>query len=283
MSIDAAGFSRLMGMDDEAALSAFEERRDIIVECCGVHGGRTFGDAGDSIMAEFGNPVEALLAAFDFQERISALNEAAPPSRRMPFRAGINTGDVIAHEGRLYGDDVNIAARIQEFAPHGGLTISETTWHHVKDKTAAEFTDLGVLSLKNIALPVRVFAAGRGPASPEGAAPASLPIGLLKHLSTSQGPPAIAVLPFRDGGERELAYLADGIADTDADADADTDLHAVANRDHHANAELHTDAIAHTDAHTNLCFTYTVAHTVAYTVSYTDILLRLLAVDIWEN
>ena len=202
-----------MGMDDEAALSAFEERRDIIVERCGAHGGRTFGDAGDSIMAEFGNPAEALLAAFDFQERISTLNEAAPANRRMPFRAGINTGDVIAHEGRLYGDDVNIAARIQEFAPHGGLTISETTWHHVKDKTAAEFTDLGVLSLKNITLPVRVFAAGRSSAYAEGAAPASLPLGLLKHLSTSQGPPAIAVLPFRDGGESELAYLADGIAE----------------------------------------------------------------------
>lgn len=213
MSIDAAGFSRLMGMDDEAALSAFEERRDVIVERCGAYGGRTFGDAGDSIMAEFGNPVEALLAAFDFQERISALNEAAPPSRRMPFRAGINTGDVIAHEGRLYGDDVNIAARIQEFAPHGGLTISETTWHHVKDKAAAEFTDLGVLSLKNITLPVRVFAAGRMNASGDGAAPASLPLGLLRHLSTPRGPPAIAVLPFRHDGERELAYLADGIAE----------------------------------------------------------------------
>ncbi len=213
VSIDAAGFSRLMGMDDEAALSAFEERRDVIVERCGAHGGRTFGDAGDSIMAEFGNPAEALLAAFDFQERISTLNEAMPPNRRMPFRAGINTGDVIAHEGRLYGDDVNIAARIQEFAPHGGLTISETTWHHVKDKTAAEFTDLGVLSLKNIALPVRVFAAGRRSGSPESAAPASLPLGLLKHLSTSQGPPAIAVLPFRNGGESELAYLADGLAE----------------------------------------------------------------------
>ena len=211
VAIDAVGFSRLMGMDDETALAAFEERRDIIVERCRVHGGRTFGDAGDSIMAEFGTPAAALLAAFDFQEKIAGLNETVPKIRRMPFRAGINTGDVIAHDGRLYGDDVNIAARIQEFAPHGGLTISETTWHHVKEKIAAEFVDLGVLSLKNISLPVRVYAADRAAASKQ-AAP-SLPIGILKHLTLPPGPPAIAVLPFGTDGAEHAAYLADGVAE----------------------------------------------------------------------
>ncbi|MDP3896450.1 MAG: adenylate/guanylate cyclase domain-containing protein [Mesorhizobium sp.] len=215
ISMDAAGFSRLMGIDDEAALAAFEERRDIIVERCHAFGGRTFGDAGDSIMAEFGNPIDALLAAFDFQERISALNQAVPEQQRMPFRTGINTGDVIAHDGRLYGDDVNIAARIQEFAPHDGLTISETTWHHVRGKTAAEFTDLGSLSLKNIALPVRVLIAGRARASQPSTstlAPA-MPAGLLQPSSVPGGPPAIAVLPFRSDGERDLDYLAEGIAE----------------------------------------------------------------------
>ncbi|TIX66542.1 MAG: adenylate/guanylate cyclase domain-containing protein, partial [Mesorhizobium sp.] len=132
ISIDAVGFSRLMGIDDELAVAAFEERRDIIADSCVAFGGRTFGDAGDSIMAEFGNPIEALRAAFDFQGRIVALNAAVAEDMRMPFRAGINTGDVIVREGRLYGDDVNIAARLQEFAPHDGLAISETTWHHVK-------------------------------------------------------------------------------------------------------------------------------------------------------
>jgi class 3 adenylate cyclase len=162
ISIDAVGFSRLMGLDDVSAVAAFEERRNIIVESCGAFGGRTFGAAGDSIMAEFGNPIEALRAAFDFQDRIATLNASADDNMRMPFRAGINTGDVIVRDDSLYGDDVNIAARIQEFAPHNGLAISETAWHHVKDKSTAEFTDLGEFLLKNIALPVRVLIAARG-------------------------------------------------------------------------------------------------------------------------
>jgi TolB-like protein/class 3 adenylate cyclase len=215
ISIDAVGFSRLMGLDDVSAVAAFEERRNIIVESCGAFGGRTFGAAGDSIMAEFGNPIEALRAAFDFQDKIAALNASADDNMKMPFRAGINTGDVIVRDDCLYGDDVNIAARIQEFAPHNGLAISETAWHHVKDKSAAEFTDLGEFLLKNIALPVRVLIAARGgngagPARPRVLGPQA--ISQQKHLSS--GPPAIAVLPFRnDGGERDIDYIADGIAE----------------------------------------------------------------------
>ncbi|MGX9144521.1 adenylate/guanylate cyclase domain-containing protein [Mesorhizobium sp. 128a] len=215
ISIDAVGFSRLMGIDDESAVAAFEERRDIIADSCGTFGGRTFGDAGDSIMAEFGNPIEALRAAFDFQGRIVALNASAADDMRMPFRAGINTGDVIVRGGRLYGDDVNIAARIQEFAPGDGLAVSETTWHHVKDKTAAEFTDLGEFMLKNIALPVRVLIAGRGGnGSSPAASFAAIPQVNAQQKLSSKGPPAIAVLPFHgDGGEHDIGYMADGIAE----------------------------------------------------------------------
>lgn len=204
-----------MGIDDELAVAAFEERRDIIADSCGAFGGRTFGDAGDSIMAEFGNPIEALRAAFDFQARITALNAAVAEDMRMPFRAGINTGDVIVREGRLYGDDVNIAARLQEFAPHDGVAISATTWYHVRDKTAAVFTDLGEFSLKNIALPVRVLIAGRGgngPATP--ASFASIPAAPGHNKPGSKGPPAIAVLPFQaNGSEPDIGYMADGIAE----------------------------------------------------------------------
>ncbi|WFP61077.1 MULTISPECIES: adenylate/guanylate cyclase domain-containing protein [unclassified Mesorhizobium] len=215
ISIDAVGFSRLMGIDDERAVAAFEERRDIITDSCGAFGGRTFGVAGDSIMAEFGNPIEALRAAFDFQDRIMALNASVGEEMRMPFRAGINTGDVIVREGRLYGDDVNIAARLQEFAPHDGLAISETTWHHVKDKTAAVFTDLGEFMLKNIALPVRVLIAGRGGNGAAMAAPlAAIPAAPGHYRPFAKGPPAIAVLPFQgDGSEPDVGYMADGIAE----------------------------------------------------------------------
>ncbi|WP_192245110.1 adenylate/guanylate cyclase domain-containing protein [Mesorhizobium silamurunense] len=215
ISIDAVGFSRLMGIDDERAVAAFEERRDIITDSCGAFGGRTFGVAGDSIMAEFGNPIEALRAAFDFQDRIMALNASAAEEMRMPFRAGINTGDVIVREGRLYGDDVNIAARLQEFAPHDGLAISETTWHHVKDKTAAVFTDLGEFMLKNIALPVRVLIAGRGGNGAAMAAPLAAFSSAPGHYKPfPKGPPAIAVLPFQgNGSEPDVGYMADGVAE----------------------------------------------------------------------
>ncbi|RWA76930.1 MAG: adenylate/guanylate cyclase domain-containing protein [Mesorhizobium sp.] len=215
ISIDAVGFSRLMGIDDERAVAAFEERRDIITDSCGTFGGRTFGVAGDSIMAEFGNPIEALRAAFDFQDRIMALNASAAEEMRMPFRAGINTGDVIVREGRLYGDDVNIAARLQEFAPHDGLAISETTWHHVKDKTAAVFTDLGEFMLKNIALPVRVLIAGRGGNGAAMAAPlAAMSTASGHYKPVPKGPPAIAVLPFQgEGSEPDVGYMADGVAE----------------------------------------------------------------------
>jgi adenylate cyclase len=213
ISIDAVGFSRLMGLDDEAAVSAFEERRAVVTESCALFGGRTFGAAGDSVMAEFGNPIEALRAAFNFQEKIATLNASIDENRRMPFRVGINTGDVIVRNESLYGDDVNIAARIQQFAPHDGVAISETTWHHVKDKSAAEFTDLGEFSLKNIALPVRIFVAARG-GNRNAPQMLSHARGAVRSKSIPGGPPAIAVLPVRnDSGDPGMDYVADGIAE----------------------------------------------------------------------
>jgi TolB-like protein/class 3 adenylate cyclase len=212
-SIDAMGFSRLMGLDDEAAVAAFEERRSLIAASCETFGGRTFGAAGDSIMAEFGNPIEALRAAFDFQAKIASLNRSAGENMRMPFRVGINTGDVIVRDASLYGDDVNIAARIQEFAPQDGVAISETTWHHVKDKTAAEFTDLGEFTLKNIALPVRVLVAG-AESGTRLHRPLAATQKLLERDALAGGMPTIAVVPFRnDGGDHEIDYMADAIAE----------------------------------------------------------------------
>lgn len=211
VSIDAVNFSLLMGTDDEATLEAFEERRGIVVEQCAAFGGRMFGDAGDSIMAEFGSPVSALLAAFEFQQRISDLNSQSGPGHSLAFRAGINTGDVISHNGRLYGDDVNIAARIQELAPDDGLAVSETTWHHVRSKVAAAFADLGELQLKNIKLPVRVLIArrGNGPNGEPSRFHAATTVHTARHDS---GRPTLAVLPF-SAEDADLDYMADGIAD----------------------------------------------------------------------
>ncbi|MFT4163479.1 adenylate/guanylate cyclase domain-containing protein [Shinella sp.] len=209
VSIDAVGFSRLMGIDAETAVATFEERRDTIFESCAAFGGRTFGDAGDSIMAEFGSPVDALNATLDFQKRIAALNASASADMRMRFRTGINTGDVIVRDDRLYGDDINIAARLQEFAPAGGLAVSGTTWHHVRDKTSTEFADMGELTLKNIALPVRVFLAGHDRRADAGTV--SPPI---RPRPSGDGPPTIAVLPFRsENAGQDIGYIAEGMAE----------------------------------------------------------------------
>nr|WP_265516770.1 tetratricopeptide repeat protein [Nitratireductor luteus] len=206
VSIDAAGFSRLMGIDDEFAVSAFEARRSIIVESCDTAGGRMFGAAGDSIMAEFGAPIDAMRAAFDFQDKIAVLNASLPIEMRMPFRVGINTGNVIVRDESLYGDDVNIAARIQELAPDDGLAVSETTWHHVKDKAAVRFKDLGEQRLKNIALPVRIFVAAR--------VGQDTSVIRNRHDVLPKMPPAVAVLPFyNEAGDRDFDYIADGIAE----------------------------------------------------------------------
>jgi TolB-like protein len=204
--MDAVGFSRLMGIDDEFAVAAFEQRRAIIADSCDAAGGRTFGAAGDSIMAEFGTPIDALRAALNFQEKIVALNERVAQQMRMPFRVGINTGNVIVRGSSLYGDDVNIAARIQELAPNGGLAISETTWNHVRDKVAVRFIDMGEQTLKNIALPVRIFVASREDGDEARARP--------HGAGDPSAPPAIAVLPFQnEAGPQEFDYVADGVAE----------------------------------------------------------------------
>jgi adenylate cyclase len=132
VSIDAVGFSRMMGLDDEATVAAFESRRGRIASVCENFGGRVFGAAGDSVMVEFGSPIDALRAAFQFQDDIRAMNESSADEMRMSFRAGINTGDVIVRGEALFGDDVNIAARLQELAPSGGVVVSGTTYQHVR-------------------------------------------------------------------------------------------------------------------------------------------------------
>lgn len=213
VSIDAAGFSRLMGVDDEAAVAAFEQRRDLIAASCLRMGGRLFGPAGDSMMAEFGAPIEALLAAFEFQEAVTSLNMALPESRRMAFRAGINTGQVIVRDESRYGDDVNIAARLQEIAPPGGVAISATTWHHVRALSNASFVDLGEQRFHNILLPVRAFRVDRGGSEPA-AAPSEPTSFAFFRADGKGGPPAVAVLPFRiEGSDDDIRYMAEGIAE----------------------------------------------------------------------
>ncbi len=214
VSIDAVGFSRLMGMDDEAAVSTFERYCDIIRATCSRHGGRPFGEAGDSMMVEFGAPSGALLAALEFQDAIAAENRALHPAKRMQFRAGINTGHVIVREESRYGDDVNIAARLQEMAPTGGIVISETTWHHVRGTSSAHFTDLGEQSFHNIILPVHAFGVGRAMPGESHADDEDWSGSDGTSSDEKGGPPAIAVLAFRhNGSDGDMQYLSEAIAE----------------------------------------------------------------------
>lgn len=202
LSIDAVGYSRLMNIDDEEALDAFQERAALISRECESAGGSMFGDAGDSLMASFGNPVDALRAAHTFQAKLQDLNAGAREVRRMPFRVGINTGDVIVAGERMFGHDVNIAARLQEIAPANGVVISETTWYPVRGMTAFVFVDLGEQHMKNIREPVRAYLLRQPGDGSDIIAPHEAPI------VARAGAPAVAVLPLRsDAGNTGTEYL----------------------------------------------------------------------------
>ncbi len=205
LSIDAVGYSRLMDIDDEEALDAFQERAALISQECERLGGSMFGDAGDSLMASFGNPVDALRAAQSFQVRLQNLNAGAREVRRMPFRVGVNTGDVIVAEGRMFGHDVNIAARLQEVAPANGVVVSETTWYHARGMTGFYFVDLGEQHMKNIREPVHAYLVRQSGDESDIVAPYEAPV------VARAGAPAVAVLPLRsDAGDAGTEYL--GIA-----------------------------------------------------------------------
>ncbi len=215
-AIDAVGFSRLMNENQETAVAIFQERRSAISETVAEFGGRVFGAAGDSMMAEFGSPVEALRASLETQARVEKLNASVAEQLRMPFRIGIATGVVIFDEGGIFGDCVNVSARLQEFSPPGGVAITETTFEHVNGKLSAEFTDLGPLPLKNIALPVRILIANPAATQAPPAAFAQARSSHVQQILANAGhlQPAIAELPFQNASQdRSTDYLADGIVD----------------------------------------------------------------------
>ena len=157
LSADAAGYSRLTGDDEEATHATLNAYRELVQELIGAYGGRVFGGAGDSVMAEFPSPVEAVRSAIAIQEALAERNAELPPKRRMQFRIGINLGDVIVESHGLYGDSVNIAARLQALAAPGDICISEIVQQQVANKLDRPLRPLGRHEVKNIAEPVSVF------------------------------------------------------------------------------------------------------------------------------
>jgi len=160
LSADAVGYSRLMGRDETGTLESLKTRRHLMDELFDTHDGRVFGTAGDSIVAEFASAVEAVRCAVEIQQAVARHNADLPEDHRMLFRIGINLGDVIVDGGNLFGDGVNISARLQALAAPGGICLSATTYEQVRRKLPLRFEDLGDQAVKNIAEPVRVYRVG---------------------------------------------------------------------------------------------------------------------------
>ena len=157
LAADVVGYSRLMGEDEEATLATLKAYRDVIDELIQTHDGRVFGGAGDSVIAEFASPVEAVRCATEIQLELDKRSTDVPEERRMRFRIGVNLGDVIVEGDNLLGDGVNIAARLEALAPPGGVCVSEGVLSQVRDRLSLDFLDLGEHAVKNIARPIRVY------------------------------------------------------------------------------------------------------------------------------
>jgi len=157
LAADVAGYSRLMEADEERALAILSAHRRIIDEVIARHRGRIAGTAGDSVLAEFASVLDAAQAAIEIQNSLAEANDAAPKERRMEFRIGLNVGDVMVKDGDIFGDGVNIAARLEALAEPGRICVSRGVRDHIRHKLAVAFEDLGEQRVKNIARPIRAF------------------------------------------------------------------------------------------------------------------------------
>ncbi|HEY7362921.1 MAG TPA: alpha/beta fold hydrolase [Methylomirabilota bacterium] len=160
LAADIAGYSRLMGEDEAATVRALKAHQAVVLPLIGRHGGRIIDTAGDGILAEFPSVIGATECALEIQTVMATRNADIPEHRRMLFRIGINLGDVIDDETRLYGDGINVAARLEGIAEPGGICISRQVFDQVNRAIKAEFQALGPRTFKNIAGPVDVFAVG---------------------------------------------------------------------------------------------------------------------------
>jgi class 3 adenylate cyclase len=154
---DIAGYSRLMHEDEAATVRDLKAHQSVVLPLVPRHGGRIIDTAGDGILAEFPSVVGAAECAIEIQAVMAARNETVPEHRRMRFRIGINLGDVVHDDTRIYGDGINIAARLEALADPGGVLVSRTVYEQVHGKLPVAFEDTGKRQLKNIEQPVRVY------------------------------------------------------------------------------------------------------------------------------
>jgi adenylate cyclase len=203
---DVEAYSRLMGRDEVGTLRTLTAYRVIIDRLIASHRGRIFNTAGDSILADFASAVDALQCAVTVQEGITKENSSRPAGEQMRFRIGIHVGDIMVQGDNLFGDAVNIAARLEALAEPGGICVSGGVRDHIGTKLSVGFIDIGEQQVKNIAQPVRAYRL-QSDASPTGTPVVGFSLSLPDK-------PSIAVLPFANmSGDPEQEFLADGIAE----------------------------------------------------------------------
>jgi adenylate cyclase len=249
---DVAGFSRLMGEDEAGTHQALNKLRSAVDPLIAAHGGRIVGTAGDSVLADFSSVVDALSCAVEMQRASRAINHPLPPERRLELRIGINLGDVIVDGDDIFGDGVNIAARLEALAQPGTVCISQTVYDHVRNKLDLDYRPLGAHRVKNIAEPVRAYAVGPPATAPRprrgwqplaaaagaaglvvaglvvwtlhdrlgwelsglGAAPKPPEVASLAAPARLAERPSLAVLPFENlSGDPAQNFFTDGIAE----------------------------------------------------------------------
>jgi adenylate cyclase len=221
LAADVVGFSKKMGENEDRTLHNLKACRAITDESIETYHGRVFGSAGDSVIAEFASPVDAIVAAVEFQRNLRDRNNEVAPEDQMQFRVGLNLGDVIVEGDNLYGDGVNVAARLEPLAEPGGICVSGKFHDEVRRKLDLGFVSSGPQEMKNIEEPVHTFMveidssskvleafAVPAPAEPTPQAAPEPPAAAEAKV------PAIAVLPFTNmGGDPEQEYFADGITE----------------------------------------------------------------------
>jgi adenylate cyclase len=211
LAADIAGYSRLMGADEVGTLAALKShRREIVDPTIAAHRGRIVKTTGDGMLVEFSSAVDAVTCAISVQDKMAERNALSTP--KIAFRIGINVGDIIIDSDDIFGDGVNVAARVENECEPGGVCLSGNAFEQIRGKTSFAFDDLGERSLKNIERPVRLYAARSvGPSLLAAAAKPS--VKLAKPLALPDKP-SIAVLPFQNmSGDQEQEYFADGMVE----------------------------------------------------------------------
>ena len=214
LSADVVGYSRMIGQNDELAVTALSACRALVAGCVARHHGRTFGIAGDDFMIEFSNPLEAVRCAMEIQGDLKRRNSGQLPDQQVWLRTGIEVGEVIDENGLLYGSGVNVAARLQEICPSGGLVVSKVVCSSVEGRLEVRFRSLGAMMLKNIKEPLEAFELTSNSAGPPDTVAPPRPIDLTQPVPGFGNRPALAVLPF-ENLTRDPAndYLSDGFSE----------------------------------------------------------------------